>query len=138
METTCSRWAVAALALALPLCLGSSCTTTTVRGGGWIPSTAGPPEKATFGFELDCDPETNEASGTLSYNDHGTGDQVFARATAIDASACEDGGTMGSYVGETPEGDLVFVHVAGDQVAIEVSSGYANSGTLRGGHVSFE
>ena len=42
-----------------------------VSGGGWIHSAAGGKNKATFGFEMLCDQDTKEASGTITYHDSG-------------------------------------------------------------------
>ena len=43
-----------------------------ILGGGWIYSVLGPDAgKATFGFNLHCDQDTNEAWGHITYHDHG-------------------------------------------------------------------
>lgn len=43
-----------------------------ILGGGWIWSALGPDAgKATFGFNLHCDQDTNEAWGHITFHDHG-------------------------------------------------------------------
>lgn len=49
-----------------------------IFGGGWIWSAGGPEAgKATFGFELYCDQDTDEAWGHITYHDHGVNVDVF-------------------------------------------------------------
>ena len=43
-----------------------------ILGGGWIWSAMGPDAgKATFGFNLHCDQDTDEAWGHITFHDHG-------------------------------------------------------------------
>lgn len=43
-----------------------------ILGGGWIWSALGPDAgKATFGFNLHCDEDTNDAWGHITFHDHG-------------------------------------------------------------------
>src|SRR5207247_5997528 len=64
------KWMALCCALALPTfgCAG----TPTARGGGWIVSASGA-GKATFGFNLDCNYNTQEVRGKISYHDLGAG-----------------------------------------------------------------
>lgn len=142
--------AIVGFALVLPFTLGQSCSSTTVRGGGWIPS-ACDAKKATFGFQVDCDVATQIVSGSLNYNDHGCNVRLKAEAEWVAPSAvlgCVEAGTAGSYLGtyytdpETGLEGMVQVAFNGDDVTIDVMGGphdlYHNQGTIRGGNIGFE
>ena len=151
MGTTFSRLAGASLLLLLPLCLGLTCQSTSVRGGGWIPSAGDPSKKATFAFSIDCEVDTNMVRGRgelkdLSWtNDDGDRLKIFLDVIS-EVGFCIDGTNSGSYVGEyhdaTKNAGFFLVDFEGDEVTVDLLSGpfggYHNSGTLGGGSINFE
>jgi hypothetical protein len=60
----------AAIALIVAACFPTF-VSSTMRGGGWIPSAFDEGARATFGFSLSCNPKTNKISGQFQYVDHG-------------------------------------------------------------------
>jgi hypothetical protein len=59
-----------AVALIVAACLPTF-VSSTMRGGGWIPSYFDENARATFGFSLACNTKTNKISGQFQYVDHG-------------------------------------------------------------------
>jgi len=150
-------------ALAVAVLLLAACLpplgTTTARGGGWIDSALGE-GRATFGFQLVCDPDTGNVSGQIQYHDHGFdvsfhGEAITIRHGCVDPDAAfRPEGFVGEYrpqprrLGEG--GAVLFLAIdrgepgpsEDDRIRVEliggVYDGYVNAGTLQGGNISYQ
>ena len=79
----------------------------TARGGGWITSALDPTAKATFGFNLVCNPKTNTVQGQLEYQDHG-GPGIAIHGFIPTKTPLPDGDTCASLDTQLPPGITVF------------------------------
>jgi len=81
-----------ALLAVIAIFAASGCTIISVDGGGWMANKDGGGNgKATFGFDIRCDFESNRLNGTWVYQDKDAG--INAHGTLTDDS----GGWKGSY-----------------------------------------
>lgn len=111
---------------------------TKANGGGWLASASGVEgEKATFGFNVQIDPDTGEVKGHFQLVDHGTGQKFNAAISGI----VEEG-----FTGKTSEDLDVYLQVgeAGEEDWLQVSvyDGstlvYFNDAIVQGGNISFK
>lgn len=111
---------------------------TKAAGGGWIPSATGlENEKATFGFTVQIDPETEAVKGHVQFIDHGTGQKFIAPL-----SGCVEEG----FTGKTNDGLDVYLQVGNqdgnDWLQISVYEGpdlvYFNDAAIQGGNINFK
>ena len=111
---------------------------TKAAGGGWITSATGlEDQKATFGFHVQIDPDTEEVQGHIQFFDHGTGQKFNAPLSGF----VEEG-----FSGKTSDGLDVYLQVGMDDetdwLQIAVYDGadmvYFNSGTVQGGQIQFK
>lgn len=135
---------------ALAVVLATACE---ARGGGWLISDTGS-GKATFGFEMECDPDTGELTAQVQYVDRPAGVAIHG-VTSANEFFCFEDATFGTFSGTytaqprtAGDGGTFFVTYAdngepgvsaGDEFSIEliggVYDGYANGGTIGGGNV---
>jgi hypothetical protein len=130
----------------------------TVRGGGWIVGRNG--GKATFGFQLVCNQQTNGVSGQIDFQDPSDGVRIHGVATQTPFDNCLPEGQIFSGAGEfygtcrpqsTNAGPGGYFHVfiddngkpgpsPDDVFEIDMTGGvydgYFNEGTLGGGNVT--
>ncbi len=106
-------------------------------GGGWIASASEiEGEKATFGFNVRIDPDTEEVTGQFQLVDHGTDQKFHAALNGL----VEEG-----FTGRTDDGLDVFLQVGEidgeDWLRISVYDGsnqvYFNDAAIQGGTLNF-
>jgi hypothetical protein len=130
------------VALVLVICLivfAAGCEIyTKASGGGWLASASlVEGERATFGFNLQIDPDTAQAKGHFQLVDHGTGQKFSAsfRGTADE-----------NFAGKTNDGLDVYLQVwqsnGEDWLHVTVYDGstlvYDNEAAVQGGNISFK
>lgn len=83
----------------------------TTRGGGWTVSAIDENAKATFGFNLVCNAQTNTIQGQLEYHDHGT-NVTYPNGVAVHGvipkTPLDDAATCGMEPPDLPPGVAVF------------------------------
>jgi hypothetical protein len=114
-----------------------------VRGGGWFQVEEG---KATFGFQLTCDPETDLARGQFQYNDHVAGRAFHGvvEQPIVDCLVTELSYT-GEYTPQPPTAGYpgTFVLELSEDSCLTITlnegvyAGYSRSGCLEGGKLRF-
>ncbi len=107
---------------------------TKASGGGWLASASlVEGERATFGFNVQIDPETEEVKGHFQLVDHGTGQKFSASMRGI----AEEG-----FAGQTKDGLDVYLQVSKDWLHVEVYDGptlvYYNDAAVQGGNISLK
>jgi hypothetical protein len=124
----------------------SGCTS--LQGGGWIAGAPGD-GKATFGFQMTCDPDTNEASGQLQYHDHAANVAFHGVVDGV-PNQCGYGEYTGTYTPQPKNlgpGGTFLVEVTDGSYADQsdtfeitliggVYDGYSNAGELGGGNIT--
>jgi hypothetical protein len=119
-----------------------------VSGGGWMPGKYG--GKATFGFSLTCD-ENSNLVGDWTYHDKGAGVDIAGTVTADDAvpcgsitevvpyraQHCSSNCTGSATITVTDSGDTG--RFKGDHLSVSLSggvyAGYSNSQNVQGGNL---
>lgn len=111
---------------------------TKATGGGWLASVSGiEGEKATFGFNVQIDPDTEAVKGHFQLVDHGTGQKFSASLSGVVEEGftgkTNDGLDVYLQVGEVDEEDWLQISVYDGSVLV-----YFNDGVVQGGNIRFK
>jgi hypothetical protein len=94
-----ARWIASAVAAGVTAVAVAACGP--VTGGGWMESSVGGAGRATFGFDLTCNPNSHEV-GTFSYKDKLAGINVNGTLTDAMSVQCQNGDTPVTVIRTAP------------------------------------